>query len=262
MLFAASILFLRSIIRGRRARCAWLLPLMLGLCVFPVRSHAMPDAETTSLEARIVALAESFKGQGDPDRKKQRQIEVLVQELVARNPPAPLVDRMALIVGAWEQIWGPYDYSSGKRGVDRTIDVNHIYQVVSAGGYYHNINPSAATGDAVPKRVGVLRGVYEIDPSRPDVLNVRFTRFTQVPGFRGKAEDYVALAVRSESGILPNERGLVPTWVVKTFFGKGSLREVYTSADLRITFGSDRDNLDDNYIYVLQRVDRAVSVQP
>jgi hypothetical protein len=229
---------------------------LLGFHLLIPPCSAMSDPEVNETKVRIVALAESFKGQGDPDRTKQRQLEALVRELTAARPPAPLPERIKLIVGAWEQVWGPYDYSSSRRRVDPSIDPNHIYQVVFEDGYYYNVNPTVAKSGAKPERVGILRGVYELDPSHPELLNVRFTKFTQVPGFAGRAEDYIALPKKSENRSLPDERRLVPTWIVRTFFGKGTLREVYTDADLRITFGSGRAKPDDNYIYILRRVDR------
>jgi len=68
---------------------------------------------------------------------------------------------------------------------------------------------------------------------------------------------YTDLPQQSEEGKLENSRWLVPSFIVRWFFDRGALREVYTDEDLRITFGSSRKNFKENYIYILKRVEHA-----
>lgn len=204
---------------------------------------------TTKLE--IMTLAESFKGQGDPDRSKQKQLEAVVDKLLEIAPQKTVTDRLNLIQGAWQQIWGPYDYRSDDRGVDPSIDVHNIYQVVFPGGYYYNVNPDP-TKDKL--RIGLLRGEYALVPDQPNHLNVRFTKFDQLKGCPPDGLGYTDLPQKSEEGKLKNSSWLLPSFFVRWFFDGGTLREVYTDEDLRIAFGSSSDNLEKNHIYVLKRV--------
>ena len=63
----------------------------------------------------------------------------------------------------------------------------------------------------------------------------------------------------AESGDLRNRTTIVPTIIVKLFFGGGALREVYTDENLRILYGSDGKHFDKEFIYVMTIVK---NVQP
>lgn len=203
-------------------------------------------------KAEIIQLATSYFGQGDPDRSKQRSLEILVDQLVAETQPLPLQDRLPLLEGSWQQIWGPYDYRSDDRGIDPNLDPDHIYQVILPNGVYYNINPDPRTDG---RQIGILRGEYLLDPEAEPYLNVRFTKFNKITEGLPEGLRYSDLALLSEKGTLVGETWLLPSFVVRWFFDKGSLREVYTDQDLRITFGSQRANREDNFIYILKRVD-------
>lgn len=63
--------------------------------------------------------------------------------------------------------------------------------------------------------------------------------------------DFVAEA---EADALPNQKTIVPTWIVKLFFRGGSLIEVYTDNDVRILYGSNKSDFKNKYLYVMKRV--------
>lgn len=209
--------------------------------------------EAKAIKDDLLKLARSFAGQGDPDFSKQRQLEVLVDKLLAAAPQPPVRERLALLQGPWKQVWGPYDYgSNGERGVDPESDPDTIHQVVFPGGYYYNVVVLYPTSRK-PERVGLLRGVYELDDQDPTFLKVRFTNF---PGNTGVPEDIslTQLPALAEQDALPAPTTIVPSLIVKLFFGGGILREVYTDDTLRITFGAEGTDRSRESIYILERV--------
>ncbi len=227
-------------------RMALLLGAWITLTAPAVAIAARPAA---AIKADILAMAQRYVGQGDPDFKKQRALEVLVAELLTAAPQPPVKDRLDLLAGPWHQVWGPYDYRGGDRGsVDPKITVDEIYQVVFRDGYYYNVNP--VRGKA---RIALLRGEYQLVPGHADMLKVRFTRF---PGNKGRPEDIPLweLAAMAEAGTLPAKTTIVPGFIVRWFFGGGYLREVYTDEDMRITYGGDDvDDRREEHIYIMTR---------
>ncbi len=57
----------------------------------------------------------------------------------------------------------------------------------------------------------------------------------------------------AESGTLPNQVTIVPTFIVRLFFGGGTLIEVYTDETIRILYGSNNDEFKTKYLYVMVR---------
>ena len=222
---------------------------MTGLLVAASAPSVIAARPVAAIKADILALAQSFAGQGDPDFSRQEALEKLVTELLAAAPQPPVAARLDLLAGPWYQVWGPYDYRGGDRGtVDPKITVDEIYQVVFRDGYYYNVNPVRGKS-----RIALLRGEFQPVPGYPDMLKVRFTRF---PGNKGRPEDIPLweLAALAEAGELPAGTTIVPGFIVRWFFGGGFLREVYTDADMRITYGGDRvDDRADEHIYIMTR---------
>lgn len=213
---------------------------------------ATSERTPAAIKADLLALAESFQGQGDPDFAKQKQLQPLVDELLAASPQPPLSERIELLRGTWQQVWGPYDYRNDDRGVDPQLaNPAEIYQVVFPDGYYYNVAPLQKPGKAL--RIGLLRGKYKLLDDQPDTLRVRFTKYPGVEG-RPEATPLWELPPQAEAGTLENKTTIVPGWIVYLFFGGGYLREVYTDDTLRLTYGSE--NLDDPMpeLYVLRRV--------
>ncbi len=211
------------------------------------------DEAVRNLKDQIVSLAASYEGQGDPDQSKQKTIDVLVEMLVKENPMPPVSERISILAGAWKQIWGPYDYRNDVGGVDPKIGINEIYQVISADGYYYNVSPLYPDEDRRREQIGLLRGEFKLDPNDINGLRVQFTKYPGVEP-RPHGTNIWELAERAEMNSLENEITIVPTWVVRLFFGRGKLEEVYTDADLRIVYGSNGKRNARRSIYVMRRV--------
>lgn len=207
------------------------------------------EAEISQLKQEIFTLAESFKGQGDTDFARQKQLDILVDQLLAQSKPKPLSERLNYIYGSWEQVWGPYDYRNKKRGIDPKINQDDIYQVVFPGGYYYNVNPIEEGNIEAKTRIGLLRGQYEVEG---DKLKLKFTDYKGNLGYPTNYQLW-QLAELAENNELPNKISIVPSWIVKLFFGGGYLREVYTDADMRISYGSGDGEKEYEYIYIMRR---------
>jgi hypothetical protein len=227
--------------------------LLVGASIGSARPCLADESDVASLKRQILDLARSYQGEGDPDFSRQASLDVLVSKLVEAAPRSSVADRISLIQGAWKQEWGAYDYRNDDRGVDPELGTQEIYQVVFPGGYYYNASYLYRDGDRRKERIGLLRGEYSFDPEHDDRLRVRFTNY---PGLRARVEgkELWELPALAESGQLEDTISIVPTWIVRLFFGRGSLREVYTDHDLRLTYGSDKKNFDREILYVMSRV--------
>ncbi|MBX9768189.1 MAG: hypothetical protein K2X47_13025 [Bdellovibrionales bacterium] len=216
-------------------------------------AQSQEASEVSELKTRILALAKSFEGQGDPDFSRQNALEPLVKRLVAISPQPPVKDRLPLLYGTWKQVWGPYDYRNDDRGVDRELGIQEIYQVIFQGGYYYNVSPLYKKGDRSQERIGLLRGQFKLDKKNPNALNVRFTNY---PGVRSRpaSTPLWELAALAENKTLTNRITIVPTFIVKLFFGGGALLEIYTDKDLRILYGSNNSEFKNPYLYVMTKV--------
>lgn len=217
-------------------------------------------ADAGALKERILDAARQVSGQGDPDGRVQASFEPLIAELralVAPQPPLPL--RLDRVVGAWRQVWGPYDYRGGGRGVDPSLETDEIHQVVFPGGVYYNVAVLRRRGET---EIALLRGVYGISRRAPETLAVRFTDYV---ASRGRPEGLAVweLAALAEAGRLPRPRRVVPGLVVRAVFGGGGLREVYADGTLRLTYGafSETDRRREA-LYVLERVGEAGPTPP
>lgn len=225
-----------------------LLVMALGLAS-PLFAKAQTVAE---IKMELITTAQKYEGLGDPDFKIQNTLEPIVKKLLATAPPQkPIKDRIPVLAGTWKQVWGPYDYRNGDRGVDPELGVLEIYQMVSSDGYYYNVSPQYKNGDKNQERIGLLRGEFELNKKDDNALDVEFVSFK---GVEGRPTDKIwTLAALSEAGTLENEITIVPSWIVKLFFGGGTLIEVYTDADLRVLYGTG-GQFDEPYLYVMTRV--------
>lgn len=240
--------------QSRRSPIMKHISLILSSC-FLLSNLALANVETqkNELKQQIIDLAKSFEGQGDPDYSRQEALEPLVEKLLKIAPQPPVEKRLPLLFGPWRQVWGPYDYRNEDRGIDPELGVEEIYQVISPNGYYYNVSYLYKNGDRIQKRIGLLRGEYRLQEKHSNKLKVRFTNF---PGASSKPEslELWELAELAENGNLPNRIKIVPRFIVRLFFGGGTLREVYTDEDLRITYGSSKRNPSEEAIYIMTRV--------
>jgi hypothetical protein len=240
----------------RRSAHRYLAALLTLACPFKMLADAQsaPDASVAELRARILALAREYAGQGDPDRTKQQSFEPLIAALLTANPQQPVAERLPRLAGVWRQVWGPYTYRGDDRGVDPALGTEEIFQVIFPAGYYYNIAPLYRGENRAKERIACLRGEYRIAPDNPTWLRVRFTRYPGADGRPSTPANLWELAPLAEQGKLPRPIAIVPTWIVRLFFGGGVLREVYTDDTLRLTYGSDDGSTARDYLYVLERV--------
>lgn len=205
------------------------------------------------LKLQILTLAQTYQGLADPDQTLQNNLDVLVDKLLQKSAMPPVKDRIELIAGAWKQVWGPYDYRNDDGGVDPTIGVNEIYQVVSKNGYYYNVAPYYPNGDKNKEQISLLRGEYVLDTQNPNLLNVKFTDYPGVDP-RPVNTNIWELAEIAENGMLENEIVIVPSEIVKIAFKGGSLEEVYTDQDIRLLYGRKLPPSTRRFLYVMSRV--------
>ncbi len=218
------------------------------------------DKDIAELKNEILAIAKSYEGQGDPDQAKQKTIDPLVEKLVALKPMPPVKDRISILAGAWKQVWGPYEYKNNDGSVDPTIGIYEIYQVVFADGYYYNVAPYYPGEDKSKEQVGLLRGEFKLDSTDANGLNVKFTDYPGVDP-RPTNTNIWELAALAESGQLQNEITIVPSFIVKLFFGGGKLEEVYTDEDVRILYGTAAKAGSRRSLYVMTRANSSEKVR-
>ena len=226
--------------------------IFLSLFVVSNLGFAMSE-EIQQLKENIISLARTYQGQGDPDYKIQNSLTPLVVKLISLNPQKPVKDRLNLLFGTWKQVWGPYDYRNNNRGVDPTLGVNEIYQIISPNGFYYNVSPIYKKGSKLNPKIGYLKGEYSIDSDSDTNLNVHFVKY---PGMKSRPEnrDIFDFVDDAESNSLPNQTTIVPTFIVKYFFQGGALVEVYTDEDTRILYGSNGKDFKNKYLYIMTRV--------
>jgi hypothetical protein len=221
--------------------------------VFSVSAMANYYDEVQALKQNIITTAQKYEGQGDPDFKIQKELEPIVQRLLLLNPQPKAQERLHLLYGVWKQVWGPYEYRKNNRGVDPTLEPKEIYQVISPEGFYYNVSPNLDKKTKKEKNINYLRGQYTLSKTDPNGLDVKFTKFigmSKRPQDRA-IYDFVDEAERDQ---LPNQITVVPRLIVKYAFGGGTLREIYTDENLRILYGSNKDEFKNQYLYIMTKI--------
>lgn len=218
----------------------------------PAFANDLQKMSLPEVKAALITESSKYTGQGDADFSIQQSLEPYVKRLLELNPQAPVKERLPLLYGVWKQVWGPYDYRNDDRGVDPTLGVTEIYQVVDPDNFYYNVSPNYKKGDRSKERINYLKGHYELSETDPNGLNVRFLRF---PGMKKRPEgraiyDFVKEA---EADDLPEQFTVVPTIIVRLFFSGGTLREVYTDDTLRVLYGSNSGEFKKQYLYIMVR---------
>jgi hypothetical protein len=148
----------------------------------------------------------------------------------------------------------PYNYRGSERIVDPEIKVIEIYQVVFAEGYYYDVTTLSSPEDRNRERIALLRGEYRFDDAQNDILNVRFTRYPRLSSRPTPPTKLFELPRLVETGKLKSDINIVPSWIVKVFFGGGALKEVYTDSDLRILYGASSSRFERPALYIMKRV--------
>lgn len=227
--------------------------LISAILLYSTQSFANYYEEVSSLKQKIVATAQKYQGQGDPDFKIQKELEPLVNKLITLKPQANVKERLPLLFGVWKQVWGPYEYRKDDRSVDPTLNPKEIYQVISPEGFYYNVSPNMDAKTNKEKNINYLRGQYKISEKDSIGIDVKFVKFIGMKTRPVEKEiyQYVDEAERDQ---LPNQITVVPRPIVKLFFGGGTLREVYTDDNLRILYGSNNKEFAKQYLYVMTKV--------
>lgn len=215
-----------------------LLPLILAM--FFLGSTYADDR--LALRAEIVSLAESFKGQTDPDGSKQKELESLIEKFMQGRANLTIGERAAKIAGnTWNQIWGPYAFD-GTDNLPPGIDVNQIYQYVSEEGYYYNFAEYTLLGRTVRT---FLRGNYEV---LTDSIAVEFNKTGLL------LED---LPYDTAGDLIENKEARVlnfPSFLPPVGIG-GKLEEVYADDEIRINYGVIGDDLSTKALFVMRKVE-------
>jgi hypothetical protein len=205
-----------------------------------------------AVKNKILNLSETYKGQADPDFIIQNKIYPYVERLVQLSLQNPVEQRLDKLVGAWQQVWGPYEYRKNDRSVDPATDPDNIYQVVFPGGYYYNVGNLLDKKTKEVKSVTLLRGEYKFNGG--DDLKIKFTKLTKVMSIPAGLT-YVDLPALSEEKKLKGEKKTLPDLLVRLTFPGGVLSEVYTDENMRIAIGKSKsDNGIQGYLYVMTRV--------
>ncbi len=209
--------------------------------------------DTQKTKEKILSLAQKYQGQGDPDLKIQKELQPLVDKLLTLNPQPKVKDRLDLLYGTWKQVWGPYNYRDNKRGVDSSLKADEIYQVISPLGFYYNVNPNLDKKKGNVQRIDFLKGEYVVSPTNPNGLNVQFVKYIGMKN-RPTDKNIFEYIEEAEKNQLPNQITVVPRFIVKLFFGGGTLVEVYTDENLRILYGTNNKEFQIPYLYIMTKV--------
>jgi hypothetical protein len=226
-------------------------------CVANISAQATckDDAQAQALKKEILYQAEAWQGQGDLDGSKQAALTNKVNQLLQLCPQSSVQERLPIIAGAWQQVWGPYTYRDNSRGIDPHLDPKRIYQVVFKDGYYYNVSPSLDSKGTPKNQTVLLRGEYQVNklPKDKNVLAIHFTNLRRVEGDPPQGMTYESLPALAEAHQI-QQSTVLPSFFVRLFFGGGFLREVYTDEDVRITYGAKKSSFKDSYLYILKRI--------
>lgn len=204
-------------------------------------SISSQQQEIERIKTEILELAYSFVGDVDLDGSKQAIIEEKIEELRNYIPHLSMQEKAEKVIGAWRQVWGPYAFD-GSDSVPRGMDVNNIYQVIDADGFYYNF----AKYNFGPIRSRTfLRGNFEIASDRIDVeFNqtglILGERDTPMPLLTQKLENREVRAVRFPDFLPPVGIG-------------GALIEIYADDDIRLNYGVIGDDIDSPALFVMER---------
>ena len=227
--------------------------MMTLIFLFSNNTFANYYEDINNLKQTIVSTAEKYQGRGDPEFKIQNELEPLVKKLLLLKPQGKVNDRLPLLFGVWKQVWGPYEYRKNDRGVDPTLNAKEIYQVISPDGFYYNVSPNMDAKTKKEKNINYLKGNYILSTKDSIGLDVKFVKFIGMKK-RPTERPIYQYADEAERDQLPTQITVVPSLVVKLFFGGGTLREIYTDENLRILYGSNGSEFKNQYLYIMTRV--------
>lgn len=216
------------------------LGLLLTSLSFAGDSISSQQEEVERIKAEILELAYEFVGDVDADGTKQAVIDDKIDELRNYIPNLSMQERAENAVGAWRQVWGPYAFD-GSDSVPRGMDVNSIYQVIDADGFYYNF--AKYNFGPITTRT-FLRGNFEVTS---DLIEVEFNqtgiilgeRQTPMPLLTDKLERGEVRAIRFPD-FLP------PVGI------SGALIEIYADEDIRLNYGVIGEEVESPALFVME----------
>jgi len=234
------------------------LTLLIGCILSTTVAQAAPKALSAlntvdELKTEILKISQSFQGQGDPDFAIQDLLTPYVDKLIQVAPPQkPAAQRLDVIAGRWQQVWGPYEFRKNDGSVEPTLDPTKVFQVVFEDGYYYNVSNNFRENTQRTKNTGLLRGEFEAGEG--NFLNVQFTNLCRINRQPLPGQLYTDLPALAEAGDLANVQTVLPGFLVRWFLGSGQLEEVYTDEDIRLAYGRGEDQVGRPSLFVLKRV--------
>jgi hypothetical protein len=222
----------------------------LSLTTFSTASASPERIAEIKSEIRKIALENL--GRRDNLAETRSQLEPLVQEISQFHSPAAAQDDVALLEGAWKELFSD-DVEPEPPGF-RT-DRDSVYQVITTQGYFYNL----ANLKGPISVLGILRGAYT--PAE-DYLNIEFTKVSIRPQALRENENLVELVSQIEPGstftVVPPGNNKAPNGPVGA---KGNIRNLYIDGDFRVATGSNfADGKMD--IYILDKVTKPVRYNP
>jgi hypothetical protein len=220
-----------------------------GMAVTPARVANAPLEQrrdpVSLLEREVLAMAESFRGQDDPDGSRQRALEDKISELMRRVPTLSIDARAQRLNGAWEQIWGPCAYE-GTSALQ--LDPSSIYQVIFPEGYAYTV-ARARMGSA--NVTSFLRGEFR---RAGEESTVRFTRAFYSPASVPSGIGLVDLARLAEAGLITGPDASLGDGRRAQDHEPLRVREIYVDDDLRVSYGGTLGAARQS-LYVLRRAE-------
>jgi hypothetical protein len=219
--------------------------LVLGLLVVALSQGVKADVpkDVPMLKAEILQLAKSYAGQADPDGSKKKSFEGLISKLLEVTPQRTTQEKAVNAVGAWRQIWGPYDKNSSAKK-SPVLDPKSIYQVIAPNGFYTNVAVYDLKGFRV---VGILKGKYQVDANQISIQFVENGILWQKIPTGYTLADLPNLHDKNKIKVLDFPASWPPVGI------KGSLHEIYSDDTLRLTMGVQEGQAGET-LYVLERV--------
>jgi hypothetical protein len=219
------------------------LVLVFSIVLLSLGAKADTPQAVPMLKAQILQLAKSYQGQADPDGSKKRSFDGLISKLLELTPQKTTAEKASNAVGAWHQIWGPYDKNSSAKK-SSVLDPKSIYQVIAPNGFYTNVGVYHLGSLKV---IGILKGKYQVDA---DQISIQFVEngllWQKLPAGYTLA-DLPALHDQNKIKVLDFPASWPPVGI------KGSLHEIYSDETLRLTVGVQEGQAGET-LYVLERV--------
>lgn len=180
------------------ALCALTLaPLSVRAQIF-TQPEPIADTRVQQLKQQILQIALTNEGKTANVAKVRKTLDPFIAELVSLVPNRTEPEKLAQVVGAWQQVWtdGVEIFEGPPPG---KFDFSDIFQIVFPSGYYYNIGRYQRSG--IDWTV-FLRGSFI---AQPESLNVTFTKYVYGSGWLFTGSDLIYQALRAEAGVFDKQ---------------------------------------------------------